>query len=99
MRWINSVFAAYESSTLYKEKMKLYHDRRIEIREFTAGYMVLLFDSKLFPGKVRSRWRGPYTVVTVYPYDTIELENSNGLKFKVNGQRVKHYLVMYMRSR
>lgn len=47
---------------------------------------------KLFPGKFKSKWKGPYRVVTVFPYDASELENKEGLKFKVNGQRVKHYL-------
>ena len=34
---------AYESSSLYKEKMKKYHDKKIERREFAVGYLVLLF--------------------------------------------------------
>jgi len=28
---------AYESSAIYKEKMMMYHDQRIEKREFTIG--------------------------------------------------------------
>lgn len=31
-------------------------------------------------------------MVTVFPYDTIKLESKEGLKFKFNVQRVKHYL-------
>ena len=57
-----------------------------------ADDMALLFDLKLklFPGKLRSKWNGPYRVVMVFPYSAIELENKDGKKFKVNGQRVKH---------
>ena len=48
---------AYESSALYKEKMKRYHDQRIEKREFVVGDLVLLFNSRLrlFPGKLKSK--------------------------------------------
>ena len=48
---------AYESSTSYKEKMKNYHDQRIEKREFAIGDLVLLFNSRLhlFLGKLKSK--------------------------------------------
>lgn len=48
----------YESSTFYKEMMKLYHDKHIEKRILTLGDLVLLFKSKLrlFLRKVRSKW-------------------------------------------
>ena len=38
---------AYESSVLYKEKMKKYHDNKIEKREIMVGDLVLLFNSRL----------------------------------------------------
>ena len=52
-----------------------------------------LYNSQLtlFPGKLRSRWSGPFTVVNVNPYGAITLINDKGAKFSVNGQRVKHY--------
>ena len=37
---------AYESSALYKENMKKYHDNKIEKREFMVGDLVLLFNSR-----------------------------------------------------
>ena len=54
---------------------------------------MLLFNSrlKLFPGKLRSRWSGPFTVTKVYPYGAIEVFSGNTGLFKVNGQRLKHY--------
>jgi len=60
---------AYESSKLYKEKMKSWHDRHINQREFWDGDLVLLFSSrlKLFSGKLHSRWSGPFKVMNVYP--------------------------------
>ena len=55
---------------------------------------VLLFNSrlKLFPGKLKSRWSGPYTVIKVFPYGAVELRGESGHEFKVNGQRLKPYL-------
>nr|GEW83918.1 reverse transcriptase domain-containing protein [Tanacetum cinerariifolium] len=54
---------------------------------------VLLFNPrlKIFSGKLKTRWSGPFTITRVLPYGTIELSQPNGLNFKVNGHRVKHY--------
>ncbi|XP_021721527.1 uncharacterized protein LOC110689106 [Chenopodium quinoa] len=84
---------AYESARIYKEKTKAWHDKHISKREFKEGDKVLLFNSRLnlFPGKLKSRWRGPFTVKKVFPYGAIEISNDNGEPFKVNGQRVKAY--------
>nr|GEV25039.1 reverse transcriptase domain-containing protein [Tanacetum cinerariifolium] len=40
-------------------------------------------------GKLKTRWSGPFTIAKVFPYDTVELSQANGLNFKVNGH--KHY--------
>ncbi|XP_049342873.1 uncharacterized protein LOC125807185 [Solanum verrucosum] len=85
---------AYERSTLYKEKMKKYHDQKIEKREFVIGDLVLLFNSRLrlFPGKLKSKWTEPFRVTQVFPHGAVELENKEGTRFKVNGQKIKVYL-------
>ncbi|XP_019263252.1 PREDICTED: uncharacterized protein LOC109241000 [Nicotiana attenuata] len=86
---------AYESATMYKERMKFVHDKKILKREFKSGDLVLLFNSrlKLFLGKLKSKWSGPFKVMSVSPYGATELESEDGTRtFKVNGQRVKHYL-------
>ncbi|CAM8895855.1 unnamed protein product [Rhodiola kirilowii] len=85
---------AYESQTDYKARTKLYHDKFILRRTFEVRQKVLLFSSRLrlTPGKLRSRWTGPYTIAHVYNHGALELENpKDGHRFKVNGQRVKHY--------
>ncbi|CAM8975361.1 unnamed protein product [Rhodiola kirilowii] len=85
---------AYEEQTDYKARTKLYHDKFILRRSFEEGQQVLLFSSrlKLMPGKLRSRWTGPYTVTKVYNHGMLELESMNdGSRFTVNGQRAKHY--------
>nr|GEW58059.1 reverse transcriptase domain-containing protein [Tanacetum cinerariifolium] len=84
---------AYENSVIYKERTKKLHDSKIKNRIFNVGDQVLLFNSrlKIFSGKLKTRWSGPFTITCVFPYGTIELSQPNGLNFKVNGHRVKHY--------
>ncbi|GJZ14135.1 reverse transcriptase domain-containing protein [Tanacetum coccineum] len=84
---------AYENSLLYKEKTKRLHDSKIKNRVFNVGDQVLLFNSrlKIFSGKLKSRWSGPYTIANVFPYGTIELFQKDGQTFKSYGHRVKHY--------
>ncbi|KAJ9550857.1 hypothetical protein OSB04_014902 [Centaurea solstitialis] len=88
-------FHAYENAKIYKQKTKVWHDRRINHRTFSEGQKVLLFNSrlKIFPGKLKSRWSGPFTIDKVGLYGTIDLINpQDGSTFRVNGHRVKHYL-------
>ncbi|XP_070003268.1 uncharacterized protein [Nicotiana sylvestris] len=87
-------FHAYSSSSLYKEKMKYLHDKYSRSKEFKEGDLVLLFNSRLrlFPGKLKSKWSGPFEVVHVNPFGALDLKNKNGEVFIANGHRVKHYL-------
>ncbi|XP_057445035.1 uncharacterized protein LOC130737300 [Lotus japonicus] len=85
---------AYESASIYKEKIKKWHDRKILNREFVSGQLVLLFNSRLrlFPGKLKSRWSGPFVVKRVFPHGAVEVENPETKNtFTVNGQRLKVY--------
>ncbi|GJY82606.1 hypothetical protein Tco_0495982, partial [Tanacetum coccineum] len=84
---------AYENSLIYKERTKKLHDLKIKNRIFNVGDRVLLFNSrlKIFSGKLKTRWSGPFTITKVFPYGTIELSQPDGPNFKVNGHRVKHY--------
>ncbi|GJY19159.1 hypothetical protein Tco_0390650 [Tanacetum coccineum] len=62
-------------------------------RVFNVGDQVLLFNSrlKIFSGKLKSRWSGPFTIVQVFSYGTVELSQNSRPNFKVNGHRLKHY--------
>nr|GEZ25158.1 reverse transcriptase domain-containing protein [Tanacetum cinerariifolium] len=84
---------AYENTFIYKEKTKRIHDSKIKTRVFNVGDRVLLFNSrlKIFSDKLKTRWSGPFTIIKVFPYGTVELSQANGPNFKVNGHRVKHY--------
>ena len=86
---------AYENAKLYKDCTKMWHDKHLIKKEFYEGELVLLYNSrmKLFPGKLRSRWSGPFKVVKIHPYGAIEISNEEGKVFKVNGHRFKPYLI------
>ncbi|XP_070042703.1 uncharacterized protein [Nicotiana tomentosiformis] len=72
-------YHAYESSSLYKEKMKYLHDKYIWNKEFKVGDLVLLFNSRLrmLPVKLKSKWSGPFEIVGVTSFDTLDLKNKN----------------------
>ncbi|GJZ80711.1 reverse transcriptase domain-containing protein [Tanacetum coccineum] len=76
-----------------KERTKKLHDSKIKNCIFNVDDRVLLFNSclKIFSGKLKTRWSGPFTITKVFPYGTIELSQPDGPNFKVNGHRVKHY--------
>ncbi|XP_057756004.1 uncharacterized protein LOC130975198 [Arachis stenosperma] len=85
---------AYDNSRLYKGKMKAMHDKHIKRREFRPGKLVLLYNSRLrlMPGKLRSRWEGPYRVEKADPYGVFHLSHpSSSNLIKVNGHRLKLY--------
>nr|GFB51658.1 reverse transcriptase domain-containing protein [Tanacetum cinerariifolium] len=84
---------AYENSLIYKERTKKLHDDKIKNRIFNVGDQVLLFNSrlKIFSGKLKSRWSGPFTIAEIYPYGTAKLIHPDGCNFKVNCHRLKHY--------
>ena len=84
----------YENGRIYRGKTKKWHDQRILRRKFKLLESVLLYNSRLrlFIGKLKSRWSGPYTLVVVTPFGAVTLKTNYGDEFKVNGQRLKHYL-------
>ena len=76
------------------KKRQRWHDKKLVRREFEEGARVLLLDSrlKLFLGKLKSRWSGPFMVDKVFPHGAIEVKREDGVTFKVNGQRLKPYV-------
>ena len=86
---------AYENVEIYKEKTKAFHDRNIRRRTFNVNEKVWLYNSrlKLFPGKLRSRWDGPYVVVESFDNGSVLISDpKSGKQFKVNVHRLKPYL-------
>ena len=66
---------AYMNSKIAKDRLKKWHDQMVVRKNFEKGDQVLLYDSKLhlFPGKLKSRWIGPFTIHEVYTNGTVEL--------------------------
>ena len=64
-------------------------------KEFWEGELVFLYNSslRLFLGKLKSRWSGPFTVKKVYPHGAVDIADEKGVTFKVNGHRLKPYLI------
>ncbi|RVW57865.1 Retrovirus-related Pol polyprotein from transposon 17.6 [Vitis vinifera] len=62
---------AYINSKVAKQRMKRWHDQLISNKEFRKGQRVLLYDSRLhiFPGKLKSRWIGPFIIHQVHPME------------------------------
>ncbi|OIT32817.1 hypothetical protein A4A49_65792, partial [Nicotiana attenuata] len=76
---------------------EMIHDRNIIERNFKPGDTVLLYNSRLrlFPGKLKSRWSGPFHVVEIHPTGAIEIAaNNDSRTFRVNRHRLKHYVGM-----
>jgi hypothetical protein len=92
---------AYESSRIYKAKMKTFHDKRILRKTFVENQKVYLYNSRLHkhPGKLRSRWDGPYIVKHVSEHGAIEVEDPRDrCTFKVDGQRLKPALERFVQE-
>ena len=89
---------AYVNSKIAKDRLKKWHDQMMVRKNFKKWDQVLLYDSKLhlFPGKLKLRWTGPFTVHEVYTNGAVELLNSKDNRvFKVNDQRLKAYAVPF----
>jgi len=85
---------AYDNSVIHKGKAKASRDAKLVRKEFQVRKKVLLFNLKLrlFPGKLNSRWFGPFEVVKTYPHGAVEIKSLFTNKiFKLNGHRLKHF--------
>ncbi|XP_051140143.1 uncharacterized protein LOC127257724 [Andrographis paniculata] len=83
---------AYENAILYKEKTKAFHDNHISRKFLRLDRKSYHSRLKLFPGKLRSRWIGPFIVTKLFPYGAVEIQSLRTEKnFVVNGHRLKSY--------
>ncbi|KAI3819987.1 hypothetical protein L1987_13842 [Smallanthus sonchifolius] len=86
---------AYECASAYKDKLKKVHDAKLRKRTFEVGQKVWLYNSrlKLFAGKLKSKWMGPYVITRVGKFGDIDIEDvSTNMKQTVNGHQLKPYL-------
>nr|GEW58105.1 reverse transcriptase domain-containing protein [Tanacetum cinerariifolium] len=78
MTWSNLVTLVNVKENLQREEMPQNSIQVCEIFE-------------IFSGKLKTHWTGPFTITQVFPYGTVELSQTDGPNFKVNGHRLKHY--------
>eukprot|EP00253_Pinus_taeda_P022690 PITA_22690 len=87
--------SALQRTTLIQQQREKWHDVLFKKKIFHEGDWTLLYDSRFqgFPGKLQTRWLGPYEIQKVHDNDTITLTTINGFGhlFKANGHRVRLY--------
>nr|GEY29024.1 hypothetical protein [Tanacetum cinerariifolium] len=98
--------ANFYAGNFIKKGRKLLKFSKLAMRDLPGAIMVLTSHRRrgrekylremrclrtIFSGKLKTRWSGSFTISRVFPFGTIELSQPNGLNFKVNGHRVKHY--------
>jgi hypothetical protein len=79
---------AYHSAKLYKERTKIWHDKRVKTKQFKLGDKELLFNPHIHlfgHGKLRSKWEGPYLVLHIMDHGAVALQCNDGDIFKANG--------------
>ena len=52
---------------------------------------LIQFPTQTFPGKLKSRWSGPFTVTQAFPHGGAEIMHPKKGTFKVNKQWLKPY--------
>jgi hypothetical protein len=88
-------FKAYENTSIYKERIKRWYDKRLKKKEFKEGDKVLRYNSRFKTfgkGKLQSKWDGPYVVHSVLSNGVVTIMDAKGDQFMVNGQWLKVYL-------
>ena len=68
-------------------------NKKIAKQEFMVGDSVLVDSSgsPCLPGKLKSKWTGPYLITQVFPHGVVELKGKKGVRFKMNRDRIKLY--------
>ena len=86
---------SYQNVEIYKAKNKAFHDKHINRKTCHVHDKVWVYNYhlKLFPGKLRSRWDGPYEVLEVFDNGSVLiLDPKTKNSFKVNRHRLKPYI-------
>ena len=67
------------SAISHKENMKKENERKIAKQEFRIGDLVLVDSSwsPCLPGKLKSKWTGPYLITQVFPHGAVELKTTS----------------------
>ena len=86
---------ALQHTALIQQQRAKCHDALIKKKIFQEGDWALLYDSRFqdFPGKLQTRWLGPYEIQEVHDNGTLTLATIDGssYSFKVTGHRICLY--------
>ena len=84
----------YESSKIYKESTKNWHDKHIMKKRFQVGDTIMLLNHKLqlFLCKQRSWWSKPFKVMRFFSHGAVKVWSTTVCTVKVNGQHLKLFL-------
>lgn len=87
--------SALQRTALIQQQRAKWHDALIKNRVFHEGDWALLYDSRFrdFPGKLQTRWLGPYEIQKVHDNGTLTLItiDGSGYTFKANDHQVHLY--------
>lgn len=84
-----------EHIEIIQKKRKQWHDSHIKNKKFQVGDWAFLYDSRFkeLPGKLHTRWLGPYEINHVFANGPVQLTTIHLVHFKilVNGHWLKLY--------
>nr|GEW86812.1 reverse transcriptase domain-containing protein [Tanacetum cinerariifolium] len=76
---------------IFSKSLEFLYAKAIATAFFTQNRTIVHTRLKIFSGKLKSRWSGPFTISEIYPYGTAKLVHPDCCNFKVNFHRLKHY--------
>eukprot|EP00253_Pinus_taeda_P004651 PITA_04651 len=87
--------SALQNIALIQQQRAKWHDALIKNKVFHEGHWALLYNSRFqdFPGKLQTRWLGPYEIQKVHDNGTLTLITIDASRyaFKANSHRVRLY--------
>ena len=87
--------ALTRTTEIQAKRKEDFDEKLLESHGIKKGGLVLSYDNrhKEFPGKLHTRWMGPYNVTQIYSNGFLQLEDIQGvwLDTRVNESRVKKY--------
>ncbi|OAE31525.1 hypothetical protein AXG93_2475s1000 [Marchantia polymorpha subsp. ruderalis] len=85
--------ALWQTEDIQAKRKRDYDSKLPKDHEIQAEGMMLLYDNRHedFPGKLHTRWMGPYRVTYIFPNGSLQLEDQQGnwLSTSVNGSRAR----------
>ena len=68
-------------------------NKKSEKQKFRVGDLVLVDSSGVpcLPGKLKSKWTGPYLITQVFHHAAVALKDKEGVQFMMNRERIKLY--------